>query len=196
MFTANVREQTAPTVEPVSLAEAKLHLRVDADDENALIDGLVVVARRHAEMISRRSFCTRTLEAKLDCWPYDGVIELAYPPLVSVTHVKYIDTAGVERTMSAADYIVDAHREPGRIVLAYDASWPPEILRPAAAVTIRYVAGYGDPEDVPEIYRQAMLLMIGHFYENREAVVAGQGVTISQLPLAVDSLLMIDRGSF
>ena len=194
MFTANVREYAAPAVEPVSLAEAKLHLRVDADDENGLIDGLITMARRQAELISRRAFVTRTYEAQLDHWPYDGCIELAYPPLVSVTHIKYIDYVGAEHTMPALDYLVDAHREPGRIRLNWDASWPPEMLRPAAAVSIRYVAGYGDPEDVPEIYRQAILLLIGHFYEHREPVVVG--TITAQIPMTVEALLLVDRGSY
>lgn len=196
MLASNVRVYSAPTVEPISLIEAKAHLRVVDNEENTLIESLIVAARRMAEMISRRALVTRTLEAVFDRWPRDNMIMLAYPPLQSISSITYIDSAGGSNVMPGADYFADAHSEPGRLVLAYGASWPSATLRPAAAITIRYVAGYGDPEDVPENYRQAMLLMIGHFYENREAVVAGQGVTISQLPMAVDSLLMIDRGSY
>lgn len=196
MIASNVRVYTEPTQEPVSILEAIDHLRVSSDEENALIGRIVTAARRTAEMISRRALVTRTLDALLDTWPRGSAIELAYPPLQSITSVTYIDSDGGSNVMSSADYFADAHSEPGRLVLAYNASWPSATLRPAAAITIRYVAGYGDPDDVPDHYKQAIMLLVGHFYENREAVIAGQGITISQLPLAVDALLMIDRGSF
>lgn len=194
MLVANVRVHTAPDHEPVDLAEAKAHLRVDGSEEDSLIDALIVAARRQAELTSRRALVTRTLEAQLDCWPQDNCIELAYPPLQSVTSITYIDSAGASATLPSADYIVDKHSQPGRIVLGYGKSWPSPTLRPGAAITVRYVAGYGDAEDVPQEYKQAMLLLIGHFFEHREAVAAG--VTLNTLPLGVEALLLIDRGSF
>lgn len=196
MFVTNVRVQTAPAVEPVTLTEAKAHLRVDHTDEDTLITALIPAARQLAEMHSRRAFVTRTLDAALDDWPYDDVIELAYPPLASVTSITYLDDAGDSHTMSSDDYFVDTISQPGRICLADDANWPAETLRRRAAITIRYVCGYGLAAAVPQNYKAAILLLIGHLFENREAVIVGAGLSATAIPLAVDALLLTDRGSF
>ena len=189
----NVRESVAPVTEPITATEAKLHCRVDHNTEDAIFDRLIPVARRQCEDISKWAFVTRTYTAQLDHWPRGYQIELLYPPLQSVTSIVYIDADAVSHTFSVSYYIVDTHSVPGRIVLAKDETWPSENLRPGGAITITYVAGFGDPEDVPETYKAAMLLMIGHGYENRESVVVQQGVTAMQIPQTVDDLLLLNR---
>lgn len=191
----NVRMEE-PAEEPVSRSEAKLHLRIEEDvtDDDALVDRLITVARVECEKVARRAFVERTCVAQLDVWPWDGVITLTAPPLVSVEEIRYTDADGNEATVDAAGYWVDTHSEPGRVVLKSSASWPSVTLQEIAGIQIEYTAGYGDAADVPAGYQQAMLLLIGHLYENREAVVVGQGITMLKLPLAVDALLMGDRG--
>lgn len=179
---------TAPAVEPVSLAEAKLHLRVDSTDEDALISSLITAARQHAEHVTRRAFITQTWEVQMDGWPDGDTIEVPLPPLQSVTSVSYYDAGGTEYTMPSTDYIVDTKSAPGRIVLAYGKSWPSTTLRPAAGVVVRFVGGYGSAaSDVPAAIKAAMLLHIGALYEHREAVITGQ--TAVELPLAYEALL-------
>ena len=192
-----VKITTEPVAEPIDLAEAKLHCRVDADDEDALFARLIYMARVQCEQVARRSFITRTYTAMLDYWPYMTRFELPYPPLVSVTHIKYYDEDGVEATFNAANYVVDAHSEPGRIALKSSSSWPSVTLREINGVEIRWVAGYGNNlDDVPDTYRAAMLLLIAHLYEHRESVVVEQGVSLAELPMAFYDLLMTDRGGF
>ena len=186
---------SAPTVEPVNAAEAKLHLRVDHDTENTLIERLISVARRYCEQVSGRAFITQTLEGGIPKWPVDGVIRLPYLPLSSVTSIKYTDSDGTEHTLANTVYGVDTKL--GLIYLEEDQQWPSVTLRRYDPITITWVSGYGTAAaDIPDIYKQATLLMVGHLYENREAVIAQQGVTMGTLPLAVEALLMLDRGYY
>lgn len=187
---------TAPTEEPVSRVEAKAHLRVDITDDDAYIDGLIVGARIAAEQIARRSFVTQTFDFSMSEWPSEISFALPRPPLVNVTSITYVDSAGVTQTMSAGDYVVDSDSEPGRIWLNYGKTWPTSALRPGPAIKVRYQAGYGAAVDVPMQYKQAILLMVGHFYENREEIVVQSGVAAVQMPMAAESLLTMDRGWF
>lgn len=178
---------TAPASEPVSLAEAKLHLRVDATDEDTLITALITAARQLVEEETWRALVTQTWDYVADEWPAGDSIALPRPPLQSVTSITYIDEDGVTQTMPAADYIVDTYQH--RVVLAEDAEWPSADLYPTAAVRVRYVAGYGAASAVPGPIKAAMLLLIGHLFENREAVASGAGVASAELPLGVRALL-------
>lgn len=140
---------TAPAEEPVTLEEIKAHLKVDVDSEDDLLTMYLAAARQLCELEARRAFVTQTLQLKLEGWPWGEEIHLPRPPLQSVTGVVYVDTDGNSHTMSASEYTVDTASEPGRIILAYGAGWPGASLRPGPAITITYVAGYGDAEDVP-----------------------------------------------
>lgn len=185
----------AAAKEPVGLETAKLHCRVDIDDDDTLIEGLIQTAREWVEDVARRALITQSIDLVMDAFPGVSWINLPRPPLQSVTHIKYTDSDGNESTFSSDSYMVDTYEEPGRIVLNDGYSWPGDTLRAANGVTIRFVAGYGDePEDVPQKYRQAILLLVGHWYENREAVsldmVRGGAMPV---PMAVKSLVMVDR---
>lgn len=184
---------TPPAEEPVTLTEAKNHLRVDLTDDDSLISALIVAAREHAEAITRRAFITQTLKLSLDAFPANnGPIYVPMPPLQSVNSLKYFDTDGVEQTLNeGTDYLVDNESEPGRITPAPDTGWPATQNRPNA-VSVEFVAGFGDASKVPQGIKQAILLMVGHWYENREAVTM-QGNNAGELPMAVDSLLMMHR---
>lgn len=175
---------TAPTVEPLSTAEAKAHLRVTGADEDTLIDGLIKAAREQAEAITKRALITQTWDLKLDC--LSSEIEIPKPRLQSVASVKYIDADGVEQTESASTYTVDTASEPGRVYLAYNQTWPTPRVIPHA-VTIRFVAGYGNMgSDVPGSILAAMKLMIGHWFNNREE---GSPVSIATIPMGANPLL-------
>jgi len=178
--------------EPISLAEAKSHLRVDTTDEDADILSIIKAARIYCENFQNRTYITRSRELWLDAWPEKDRINIPYPPLQSVSSVKYYGTDDTEYTMPATDYFVDTKNEPGRLVLAYGKSWPSITLRPANGVLITFTAGYGaDGSYVPENVIQAMRLLIGHWYENREAVLTGS--ISKEIEFAVHSLLWFDR---
>jgi len=184
---------TPPAEEPVTLTEAKNHLRVDLSDDDSLISALIVAAREHAEAITRRAFITQTLKLSMDAFPANnGPIYVPMPPLQSVNSLKYFDTDGMEQTLTeGTDFLVDNESEPGRITPAPDTGWPATQNRPNA-VSVEFVAGFGDASKVPQGIKQAILLMVGHWYENREAVTM-QGNNAGELPMAVDSLLMMHR---
>jgi uncharacterized phiE125 gp8 family phage protein len=182
---------TPPEFEPITFDEAKAHCRVDVDDDDALITGLIVAARQHVENVTGRQLITATWALKLDCWPC--WIDVPRAPLLSTPAVAitYLDTAGATQTLATNQYRVDAPVGPtasrGTIERAYGVLWP-SLYGVSNCVTVTFTAGYGaSPDTVPQAIRQAMLLMIGHWYINREDVITG---TISvQLPLAVNALL-------
>jgi len=189
---------TPPAVEPVTLDEAKEHLRVDGTNEDNLIAALIAAARRWCEQFQRRAYITQIWELWLNEWPCDtagyskGYITVPRPPLQDVTSIKYYGTDNVEYTFDSGNYFVDTKSEPGRVVLGYNKSWPSATLRPANGVVVIFTAGYGDTADkVPGEVKHAIKLLIGHWYENREAVIVG---SISRgIELAVNSLLWPDR---
>lgn len=155
-----------PSVEPVSLVEAKLHLKVDDTVDDTLIDIWRQSARELIEERTNRSLITQTRVLKLEHFPTCDAIVLTNGPVQSVTTVKYFDNDDTEQTMSSSDYWVDTHGNISRIVIKN--SWPATKCRPSA-VTVTYVAGYGaTAATVPGPLKSAMLLLIGHFFENRQ----------------------------
>lgn len=179
---------TAPDGEPVVPTEAINHLRLEeATEEDALVASLVKSSREFAEGFTNRALITQTWKLTLDCFP--TTILLPKPPLQSVVSIKYTDTAGVEQTVSAADYQVDITSEPGRVVPAWGKYWP-TTRGELNAVRITFTCGYGDAASVPEAIKQAVLLMVGGGYENRESIITG---TIVDDNPAVKSLLWAHR---
>lgn len=186
-----LRLVTAPTVEPVSLTEAKTQCRVDIADDDTYISALITAARSHLEMIARPQLAmiTQTWECLLDDWPGGDTLELRPYPLQSVTSVKYTDQAGAETTYSSANYLVDTYSEPGRLRLKTGASWPSASLRELNGVAIRFVAGYGAAGTAVDMQlRQAILLLVAHWYENREPVLTTGAQAVS-MPFTVTALM-------
>lgn len=179
---------TAPTVEPITLAEAKTHLRVDHTDEDALIEALIVAVRNIAETTTRRALATQTWDLKLDGFPVNGgPIYLPLPPVQSVTYVQYVDDQGITRTWSPSLYQVDLASAPARLMPAWEETYP--VTRAVLnAVTVRYVAGYGLEPAIPQPIKQAMLLILTHLYEQRSET--SPGVIIHEVPMSSLALLM------
>jgi uncharacterized phiE125 gp8 family phage protein len=169
---------TPVATEPVTLAAAKLHLRVDATTENTLITSLITAAREQAEHYAGRAFAAQTLEAALDDFPgCDGEIVLPMGPVASVSSLKYTDTAGVEQTFSASSYALSAYGASNRITLAADATWP-STDSIADAVRIRYVTGSAA---CPKAAISAILLIVSQLYEGRTEA--------GEIPVAAKALL-------
>lgn len=181
---------TAPVNAAMSVADAKAHVRVDFNDDDDYIDGLISVATKAIENETARKFITQTWDLYLDAFPASGSIRLPFGSLQSVSSLKYTDSANAESTVATTVYDVVTWEDPGRITLAYSQTWPVPTLRAAGGVVVRFVCGYGDAaSDIPEPLVQAMKLTIGHLYENREEVMIGQGITSIELPRAVQSLI-------
>lgn len=162
---------SGPTTEPITLAEAKQHLRVDITDDDDYITALITSARLIAEERTNRALITQTWDQIIDDFPMGDTIILKKPNLQTVDSVNYTDSTGQEHIMPATDYVVDSNSVPGRVFLGFAKIWPVVVLQPAAAVRIRFTAGYGDTADtVPQALKNAMLLLIGNWYANREIV--------------------------
>lgn len=187
----SLEQVTAPTDMVVSLEEAKLHLRVDHDDEDSLIEQIIKATTERAELFQLRAYAQQTFRLTLPRFPNGRTILLPRPPLQSVESIEYTDADGASQTLSSDRYRVDTASEPGRVILIYDDEWP-DTRNDPDAVKIEYTAGYADVADVPATRRAAILLLIGHLYENRETVTVGSGPTF-QIPMGPEYLLSPER---
>ena len=163
----------APEVAPVSLAEAKTHLRVDFTDDDTLIGALIDAATAHVDGytgILARALVTQTWRQDFCDWPGDRVLRLPLAPVASVESVKYFDAANVETTVA----------ESGNYALLEDARGPyikftSDFAAPALyderddRIRVTFVAGYGGAAEVPAAIRAAVLLIVGDLYKNRDA---------------------------
>ncbi len=158
---------TAPSTYPVTLAEAKLHCRVDIADDDTLITALITAATEMAEQKTGRAIMTQTLELTLDAFP--EAFELTRVPVQSITSVKYYDTTGTQQTLSDTIYALDAADDFGfaHISPVYGGTWP-TTRDQINAVAVRYVAGYADAASVPQSIKNWILLMVSTMYANRE----------------------------
>jgi uncharacterized phiE125 gp8 family phage protein len=142
MFPKLTTIDTAPTVEPITLTEAKEQLRVDHSDHDTMITGLIQAAREQVEAMCGRAIIQQTRIAYFDVWP-NKVFHLLYPEIRSITHIKYTSAAGVETTFDSDNYSLDPGSEPGRVVLGYQKVWPSVTLNEENyPIQIEYVCGY------------------------------------------------------
>lgn len=179
---------TPPASEPITLSEAKNHLRVTTTDEDSLITSLISAAREIAESTLNRALVTQTWTLKIGAFPES--LQLPRPPLVSVTSIQYVDEAGITQALAASDYTVSdigASVMPGRIDPAYGKSWPSPRGMPND-ITVQFVAGYGGASAVPQQIRWAILLILGELYARRESALVG--ATIVKVPYSAEALLL------
>lgn len=182
-----LRVVSSPGVEPVTLAEAKLQVAeyCDDSDTNAMITAMITAAREYCEGWQQRAYITQTIELYLDEWPQ--IIYLPRPNLQSVESITYVTEDGDTETFT--DYEHDTKSLPGRIVPSDQ--WPTDTLGKLSPITVQYKAGYGDAaSDVPAKIKQAILLLVAAYYEQREAFVLGN--TAIEIPFGVHALLQMD----
>lgn len=167
-----------PAQEPIPLQEMKAHSVIEAADDEALMSGFIIAARRAVENFTHRAMLTKTLVYKIDRFPdfSEQVIELPGGKLQAITSIQYVDTAGATQTWAASNYIADTEWETGRIALAFEKTWP-TVREWHLPVTITYTAGFGvDPADVPEELRTAIKMLAAELYEHREESIVGAPV--------------------
>jgi uncharacterized phiE125 gp8 family phage protein len=189
---------TAPTLEPLSLSDAKVQCGVaqEVSYHDDALTSWIVAARRKVETDTGRALVNQTWDMSLDCWPLGlEAIYLPKAPLVSVTSVKYYDTAAAEQTLATTYYKVIAAREPGEIRLKHAQSWP-SLYSEASVITIRFVAGYGaTAASVPDGLKAAMKLLIANWFENPSATITGttQAATEFAYQSLIDGYLVGDE---
>lgn len=183
----SLEESVGPTTEPVTLDEARLHLKLgddDTTDEDALILALIKTARGWVENYCRRSFIGRTYVMRLDGFPVE--IKLPRGPVRAVSSVKYYDFGGTLSTMSSSSYQTDIYSLPARVCLVHGATWPQVQVGKINAVEVTYTAGPALLNQVPKEAKQAILLILAHLFQNRELASAEQ---MYEIPFAVKTLL-------
>lgn len=199
-----------PAIEPVTLDEAKAQLRVNTTDDDDYITSLIAVAREDCEMYVGRAFLPQTWDFIIDTFPVWGgfanrwvrdqgahstvffpgsvivPIEIPRPPLISITSVQYINpNSGALVTLDPSLYKV-ATGTPGRIAPVFGQTWPVPRFE-MDAVQIRFVAGYASPSLLSARAKQAIKLLLAHYYENREPVNVGN--IVSEIPFGIQRLL-------
>lgn len=210
-----VRTVEDVATEPITLDEARQHLRVDTylidvpdsgsppdqmtvSDDDAWITAMLPAAREYCEQYLGRALAPRTMEYVGDAFPAVAIgappgpaFQLPFGPVQSVESITYTDTDDAPQTVASIDYEIDAISVPSQVVLTYGSSWP-TARSSTGSVRVRYITGYSTPGESPQVYplpkmaRAAILLFLGHLYENREAVTVG---SLVELPLGVQSLL-------
>jgi uncharacterized phiE125 gp8 family phage protein len=156
---------TPPAAEPVTLAEAKAHLKLDTADEDDLVAALITAARARAEWRTGRALLTQSWTLWLDTWPCAG-IEIPLPPLQSVTRLTVYAPDDTPRLLDPSTYQVDASSAPARLRLKENVS-PPTDLRPMNAIELVFTAGYGGADAVPAPLKQAILQIVADLHTNR-----------------------------
>jgi uncharacterized phiE125 gp8 family phage protein len=185
---------SGPDERPISLEEAKAHARVYHAEDDALIETYIAAAVAHLDGRSGvlgRCMVDQQWRAQFSAWPADRQLRLPFPD-VSAVVVTYRDEDDAEQTLSATMYEVAEDEIGGVLQLRRGFNSPALADDRAAPISVTFTAGYGDAEDVPATLRAALLLIVGHFYENREAVIVGQ-VDAKALPLGVDTLIAPHR---
>jgi uncharacterized phiE125 gp8 family phage protein len=181
----------APTADVVTRTAAKAHLRVDDTDSDALIDGYLAAAVSYVEQFTGLRLASQTV--KLRAWGLeDCTFRLPAAPIQSITSIKYLDANGAEQTLDPTTYVSDLHGIHPTISRAFDKVWPAHIVQ-LGSVTITAVCGYADGT-VPTAITQAIQLMVGDWFANRETSIEGRFVAIEMV--AVDALLANFRRSY
>ena len=182
---AGLKVTTQPTIEPISIEEAKEHLRLDDDVDDIPVKTFIKASRLWAEKYTGRAFITRTLQQSVDSTAsildplYEGIrtgietraysnyIELAASPAISVTSINYYNDSDTQSTWATSNYYVDTISDLGRIYLRDGGTFPTD-LRAANGLEINYTAGYGSSRsDIPDDIRLAMLQYMTFVYEHR-----------------------------
>lgn len=179
--------RTAAPAALITTSEAKAQCRIDSTDEDTLIDSLVSAAVSHLDGYSGvlgRALVTQTWQQ--DFSGFCSKLRLPVGDLIAVTGVTYYDTSNAQQTLASSVYTAFTDSLGPYVTLKPDQVWP-SIYSRADAVRVTWTAGYGAAAAVPPAIKQAALLLIAHWYDNRSGVAVGE--TPTEMPLAVNSLL-------
>lgn len=178
---------TAPTADLLSLDEVRAQCRVDGDDEDELLKAYIAAVTGHLDGwagILGRALVTQTWSVSRRC--FEDRMRLPLAPVSAIVSVKYQDADDTEQTLASGNYGLLSDGLGPYVYRQPTGAWPGAYSR-ANAVTITFTAGYGAASNVPRPIRQAALMLVAHWYENREPAVIG--TSVADLPLSVSMLL-------
>jgi uncharacterized phiE125 gp8 family phage protein len=188
---------TQPTTEPISLEEARLHCRVDAEGsppahpDDPILEALITAVREWTEQYLGRALAPQTIEEASDAFPAEE-FTLSYGPVLGVESIYYTDDEIGVLMVDPATYVLNTQEYPVRVLLNDGFEWPTASTTVASNVRIRYLVGYStpgtSPQDapLPKAVKQGMLLLLAFFYKNREAATV---VDFKLLPLGYCMLM-------
>ncbi len=177
-----------PALEPVSIAEAKDHLRVDHSDEDAYISSLILTSRLHIESALSLALINQSWTWTFDAWPQRSQsVTLPLRPVSTIISIATLASDGTPTVMPVADYELDGDHVPPRLLRTVN-QWP-KPGKSRAGIEVSFVTGFGPAaEDVPQTVCHALLLLVAHWYEHRDPIEIGSDKTA--VPEAVSTLLM------
>jgi uncharacterized phiE125 gp8 family phage protein len=178
---------TPPAIEPVSLADVKAHLRLDTNNDDLLLSALIATSRQQIEAALDLALIHQTWSLTLDAWPSSRRIDVPLAPVSALTAVRTFDTDGIASPLPLASFQLDRASTPPRIhcKAALTIATP---LRALAAIELTFIAGFGATASaVPAPIRQALLLLVAHWYDNRSA--GDASISVQAIPDAVSALL-------
>ena len=176
-----------PAIEPVTVEEAKAYLRIDHGHEDAVLASLITASRLHIETALNLALVSQRWLWQFDRWPKSYIVELPLRPVQSIESVRVKIDDDRETLLSSDYYILECTNQSAQLI-SQSGIWPQPSV-PRGGIEIEFIAGFGEASElVPAPIRQALLMLVAHWYENREPVSVGQSA--SQIPDTVSALLM------
>ncbi len=187
----NYRLVTAPATEPLTLNEVKLYLRVDDTTEDDFITSLITAARGLVEGHTWMPLISQTWAMQFDKDELNLLVwNINKAPLISVSSITYYDSDNNIQTLAASSYEVDIYGSPARFRI----KTMPSVYDRMNALQLNFVCGYANAAAVPQPIKQALYMIIGHLYENRQDVITG--TQVNEIPMASEYLLQPYRNNF
>lgn len=155
-----------PISEPITLDEAKAHLRIEHDSEDDLLNALITTAREYLETQTQLALVTQSWRLSLDNWPKDQCLILKKSPVQSIDQIEQFDENGSAELISINNMILDGNAHPARLYTSEQSNPQPAIN----GIEITFTAGFGNASDVPDMLKRAMLIHIAHMFEFRGVV--------------------------
>lgn len=178
---------SGPPVEPIALAEAKAHCRVDGDAEDTLIASLILAARMHIERSLNVALIEQGWSLYLDNWPDGPWVKLPLAPVIGLTAVRLYSPGDTFATLDPGLFLLDGAGQHPRLARREAQAWPLP-GRGVNGIEIAFTAGYGAAaDDVPMPVRLAIKMLVAHWYEARELVTPADAA--SAVPMGVSSLI-------
>ena len=188
---ATLKLNTGPTLEPITRDEVKQHCRIDETEDDLYIDSLIITARKMVEGLCGPLF-SQVWEQYEQDFPFDNIIRIWKPRVTVFTSLIYTDEDSVATTFGPTNYTTDLINEfRPKVVLKNDYSWPTVTLFEVNPIKLTFTCGYGaTAASVPEPIKQAMLLLCGHLYENRDMYnISISGNSVVPIPWTTEYLL-------